>query len=45
MNINEYIATLITRYLSGEATSQEQEELIRWMEEDPENKKTVFGVA
>lgn len=39
MNIDEHIATLITRYFSCEATSQEQEELIRWMEEDPENKK------
>src|SRR5699024_3825418 len=30
---------LVTRNLSGEATSGEQQELHRWLEEDPKHKK------
>jgi transmembrane sensor len=32
---------LILKYLSGNASAEEERELFKWMEESPENKKTV----
>ena len=39
-----YYEELITRYLSGEATQQEVEVLLKWMEKDEANKDLFFQI-
>lgn len=44
MNVNENIENLISRYLNGECTIEEQKELIAWIEESPDNGKEFFAI-
>lgn len=44
MNVSENTENLISRYLNGECTAEEQMELIAWMEETPSNSKEFFAI-
>lgn len=40
-----HIDNLIAKYLAGEASKDEHDELMRWMENSPENKKYFEGIT
>ena len=44
MNTNENIEGLISRYLNGKCSAEEQNELIAWIEESPSNSKEYFEI-
>lgn len=44
MNISENTENLISRYLSGECTPEEQKELLAWIEESPSNSNEFFSI-
>jgi ferric-dicitrate binding protein FerR (iron transport regulator) len=44
MNANENIEGLISRYLNGKCTTDEQKELIAWIKESPSNNKNFFDI-
>jgi ferric-dicitrate binding protein FerR (iron transport regulator) len=43
-NNSSHIDNLIARYLAGEASDNEREELLLWMDRSPENKKYFEGI-
>jgi ferric-dicitrate binding protein FerR (iron transport regulator) len=44
MNINENIESLISRFLNGECTAEEQSELVAWIEQSPSNTNEYFRI-